>query len=271
MNGLGRVQHWTVQKVEHKYLPAHNDITENFNSRFPTQDGFWVIRTVGDDVEPVLDVMRRQGERHDKVLGLYAEGKLPIAVIVELAGRSVIAFADTLRFLNVPIDTCEGTLPERQRASAVVQEFRDQGVVLDSLTHWVAVDLEAIDILKSVFGKVVVPRSAVDELAQLGDGGGFGGGEWSGTAGYYGGKFFFDEMTAERAAARAEAIIKREESLQMDCEVGRGSGDRRAIPESRAGLTPPGPIQSPRWECPSRARGRSSAGSPARVTGLRRS
>jgi hypothetical protein len=69
---LGRSVRWTVEQVQHRYLHAYVDLTENFNTRFPKEDGFLVIRTTENDIEPFLDVMRRQSEQTQKILDNYA-------------------------------------------------------------------------------------------------------------------------------------------------------------------------------------------------------
>lgn len=83
---------------------GYEDLTENFNTRFPGDDGFFVIRTIDNDIEPFLDIMRRQSESRKRVLDIYSQGPLPIAVIVELSGGDVVRFADSLRINGIKIE-----------------------------------------------------------------------------------------------------------------------------------------------------------------------
>jgi tetratricopeptide (TPR) repeat protein/predicted nucleic acid-binding protein len=217
---LGRTTQWTVQRVQHKYLHAYEDLTENFNTRFPGEDGFFVIRTIDDDIEPFLDIMRRQSESRQKVLDIYSQGPLPIAVIVELSGGDVVRFADSLRINGIKIEACDGTNPERIHAIGLVRKHRGKGVVLDTLTYWALVGMDGLHVLKKVFGNVLLARSTADEISHLEDDDNLvDGGERRGTSYFHGGQFYFDEVTPEREQEIANAIAKREKAMETECEV----------------------------------------------------
>lgn len=219
-DGLGRDREWTVERVRHRYHHAYEEVVEHFNDRFPNEDGFWVIKTRDDDIQPLLDVVRRQGERAQNLLGLYSDNTVPLSFIVEVAGGSVITFAETLRAQGVDIDTCENTEPERLHAMNAIRAHKGKGAVLDTLTHWTVVGLDAVDILQAVFGRLLVARSTLDDVQQLADNGEqFEGTERGGTAFFHKGQFYFDEMTEERELARARELEKREASLASEFEV----------------------------------------------------
>ncbi|TAX29817.1 tetratricopeptide repeat protein [Rhizobium leguminosarum] len=220
-DGLGRERIWSVNSIEHQYLHAHRDVSENFNERFPDESGFWIIKSTGDDLGPFMDVVRRHSEKQEKLLDHYTRQQVPIALLAEFSGASSAVVAETLRSNDIEIEVCEGTLPERNNASQTVRRFLGKGVVLDTLTHWAAVEIGAIPILKHVFGRVLVARSTVDELLQLEDEASevVEGSEKSGTAFYHNGKFYYDEMTPERRAAKASAIQARIDSLNSECDV----------------------------------------------------
>ncbi|WP_157678465.1 hypothetical protein [Mesorhizobium sp. WSM1497] len=217
---IGRTIRWTVQQVRHKYLHAYEDLTENFNIRFPAEDGFFVIKTIGDDIEPFLDLMKRQSERQQKVLGLYAEGPLPISVLVEFSGgASVVHFTDTLRMQGLSIETCEGNLPERVGATHTTRKHFGRGIVLDTLTFWAVVGIDGLDVLKQLFGTILLARSTADEINHLHDDDVIPETERAGTGYFYNGRYYFEEFTTERAKQIADAIEKREKAMQSDCEL----------------------------------------------------
>lgn len=218
---LGRNTRWTVQKVQHKYLHAYEDLTENFNTRFPGEDGFFVIRTIDNNIEPFLDIMRRQSENRQQILDIYSQGPLPIAVIVELSGGGdVIRFADSLRMNGVRIQACDGTDSERVRAVGLVRSFRGRGAVLDTLTYWALVGMDGLHVLKKVFGDVLLARSTADEISHLEDDDDIVEGSERKAMGYFhDGQYYFDEVTPERERQTADAIAKREEAMRTECEV----------------------------------------------------
>lgn len=222
MDRIGRSVRWTVEQVQHKYLHAYVELTENFNTRFPKEDGFFVIRTAENDSEPFLDIMRRQSEQTQRILDIYKQGPLPISVIVELSGgRDVIRFADSLRLSGVPIEACDGTYPERVHAIGLVRKHRGRGVVLDTLTFWALVGIDGLHVLKKVFGSVLLARSTADEINHLEEDGQniVDGSERGGTAYFHEGQFYLDEMTPEREQQIADSIAKREGAMESECEV----------------------------------------------------
>jgi tetratricopeptide (TPR) repeat protein len=218
---FGRTVRWTVQQVRHKYMYAYADLTENFNIRFPDEDGFYVIRTVGDDIGPFLDVMRWQGEQRERIHQLYTNGPLPISVLTELSGGgSVLRFADSLRAEGIGIEACEGALPERNWATRTAKAHFGKGVVLDTLTYWAVVGINGLDVLKDLFGRVLLARSTADEIVQLHENDGLvPEAEHSGSAYFHKGQFYFDEFTPDRAKQLADAIAMREDAMQTDCNV----------------------------------------------------
>lgn len=217
---MGRKRAWTVEAVFHKYLHAYEDLTEHFNTRFPEESGFFVVRTSGDDIEPFLDIMRHQGEQRQRILDLYSKGSLPISAIAEFAGSDVVRLADSLRTAGIDIDTCSGTYSERAQAIQLVEERQGKGVVLDTLTFWSVVGIDGLATLKKVFGSVLVARTTADEIGRLIDEKLLiEGSEKKGMAYFHDGKFYLDESTPERERAIADAVAKREKALENDCEV----------------------------------------------------
>ncbi|MCR6672709.1 hypothetical protein [Devosia ginsengisoli] len=218
---IGRTVRWTVQRVRHKYLQAYEDLTENFNIRFPDEDGFFVIRTIGDDIEPFLDLMRRQSERQERVHEVYTKGPLPISVLADFSGGgNVLRFADSLRTQGISIEACEGNLPERDWATHTARDHFGKGIVLDTLTYWAVVGIDGLHVLKDLFGTILLARSTADEIGQLHDDDDvIPGTERSGTGYFHKGQFHFDEFTPERAKQLADAIAKREDAMQADCKV----------------------------------------------------
>lgn len=219
VDSIGRERVWKVEEVRHRYHHAYEDAVEHFNDRFPNENGFWVIKTQGDDIGPVLDLVKRQGERQDQLLEMFTNPLVPMAFMVEAAGGNVISFAETLRAKGLDIDVCDNTYAEIVQNIDAVKRFRGRGAVIDTFTHWTAVGLGAVDILQSVFGRLLVARSTFDQVVALSDEDPIEGTEPAGTAFFHKGQYYYDEMTPERLNARAAAISAREASLNSDFEI----------------------------------------------------
>jgi hypothetical protein len=61
--GQDRPDTWTVTEVKSKYLHMHHRVLEEFETRFPDKPGIARF-TVGDNIEAVLDVVRRSAEQN---------------------------------------------------------------------------------------------------------------------------------------------------------------------------------------------------------------
>jgi tetratricopeptide (TPR) repeat protein len=85
-DGLGRERRWSLNGIEHEYLHSHRDVSENFNERFPDENGFWIIKSADDDLEPFLDVVRQHSERQERLLEQYTRQQIPISVLAEISG-----------------------------------------------------------------------------------------------------------------------------------------------------------------------------------------
>ncbi|MDH7785633.1 tetratricopeptide (TPR) repeat protein [Ochrobactrum sp. 19YEA23] len=210
-------QTWRITQIKSCYLHAFHDVIEHFNDRFPEHPGFWKMTTHGDDISELLAVVRRQGEDRDRQLRAYSEKSIPMQL---MAGHgNVIQFMETVRATGGEIKTCQGTALERDRTLRWVDEHKSSGAVLDTLTFWTVADLEAVDVLKAVFGRVVVARPTSDDISELKNELVYDGNRKSGTTSYYKGQFSYTENTPETAKAASDLIGKREALFKSDVEV----------------------------------------------------
>ncbi|WP_294644117.1 hypothetical protein [uncultured Aureimonas sp.] len=213
---FGQGDTWTLTKVMHGRLHAFHDVSENFEARFPEHRGFWRFRAQGDNIEPVLEVIRQRGEQRDRVFEAYASGRLPMKVWASAPGDS-ISFAATLAATGRDVDTCLGLGGERQFALGAIRRGRRRGAVLDTLCAWTVLDLDAMDILRSLFPRLLVPRSTIDELQAMRDEAG-GDHKGGGIASFLNGRFHFEERTAEGHRNAARTLDQFLGTLDRYCE-----------------------------------------------------
>ncbi|NTF97876.1 PIN domain-containing protein [Rhizobium rhizogenes] len=216
--GFGRTRRWRVAEIKHKYLHALHDVMENFEKRFPDAKGFYKITMVNGDIQPALDQVRRVSESHRKLADLYLKNNCPISVVVANGGRDTIRFVEYIRFLGFDVRTCLGTEAERLAAQEALRQHRGSGAVLDTYTAWTVATMDAFDVLKSVFGPLIVPQSVIDELKTLRDEQELAG-ERSMTMGWHNGEYIRQEHTAEEVAARRSYIVEQLAKIESACEV----------------------------------------------------
>lgn len=216
--GLGGARKWRVAEIKHKYLHALHDVMENFEKRFPHAEGLYSIATEEGDIQPVLDQVRRVSESSRKLADLYLQNNCPIGLVVSKRGGDVIRFVEYVRSLDFDIRTCVGTETERIAAQQVLMQYRSTGAVLDTYTAWTVATMDAFDVLKSVFGLVIVPQSVVDELRAMRDEEECTA-ERSMTIAWHNGEYVRHEYTAEDVAARRSYIVEQLSRIEAACEA----------------------------------------------------
>ncbi|MBR1041187.1 hypothetical protein JQ593_18240 [Bradyrhizobium viridifuturi] len=222
---------WCVAEIKHKYLHALHDVMGNFQTRFPDAKGFYTLKMKEGDVQPALNEIKRVSESNRKLADLYLLQHLPMGMVATRLGGDAISFADYVRSLDHDIDTCVGTAQERDAAQEVIAQHRAAGVVLDTYTAWTVATIDAFDVLLAVFGKIVIPRSCIDELRALRDNNEFGGQGRSMTIAWHDGQFIRQEHSHEETETRRGFISAQIDKIEKHCETVPG-----AAPDTRSEL-----------------------------------
>jgi tetratricopeptide (TPR) repeat protein len=215
---FGGVRKWRVVEIKHKYLHALHDVMENFEKRFPDSKGFYKITMEDGDIQPALDQVRRASESNRRLADLYLENNCPISLVISKCGGDTIRFVEHIRFLNFDIRTCSGTEVERVAAQATLRSGRRSGAVLDTYTAWTISTMDAFDVLKAVFGYIIVPQSVIDELKILRDDQDVTA-KQSITVAWHNGEYVKQEHTSEEIAARRSYIVEQLTRIEAACEV----------------------------------------------------
>jgi tetratricopeptide (TPR) repeat protein len=210
---------WRIVEIKHKYLHALHDVMANFQTRFPDAKGFYTVRMKGDDIQPALDEVRRVSESNRKLADLYLLQHLPMAMVASRLGRDSIGFAEYVRSLEQDIETCVGNVPERDAAREIVIQHRAAGAVLDTYAAWTTATMDIFDILEAVFGKLVIPRSSMDELRSLRERDDLGAGGRSMTMAWHNGQFVRQVLTREDIQVRDRFIAEQIAKIEKACEI----------------------------------------------------
>ena len=170
------------------------------------------------DVQPALDQVRKVAETNRQMADLYLEKRIPMAMNAALLGGDASGFADYIRSLGETIVACTGTHSERAAAIEHLDKHRAAGAVLDTYAAWTVATMDAFDVLQSVFGKLVVPQSTLDELRikkerdellRVG----------SMTVAWHDGKYIAQEHTQESIDQRVRYVGEQIEKIERHCTV----------------------------------------------------
>lgn len=215
---FGANRTWRVAEIKHKFLHALHDVMENFEKRFPDAKGFYTVRMVNGDIQPALDQVRRASESNRKVADLYLSQPVPLNMVAEHFGGDTIGFIEYIRSLDADIRTCVGTEAERLATKELINQHRAAGAVLDTYAVWTVATMDAFDVLKAVFGTIVVPHSVIDELRMLRDMQEVTGNP-SLTIAWHNGEYIRQQRTPEDVAARRNFISEQLAKIEGACEV----------------------------------------------------
>lgn len=215
---FGENRTWRVTEIKHKFLYALHDVMENFEKRFPDAKGFYTVTMVDGDIQPALDQIRRASESNRKLADLYLVQNVPLNMVAERLGGDTIGFIEYIRSLDTDVRTCVGMEAERLAARALIFQHRAAGAVLDTYAAWTVATMDAFDVLKAVFGTLVVPQSVIDELRILRDKQ-ESTGRPSLTIAWHNGQYIRQELSPEDVATRRTFIAEQLAKIEAACEV----------------------------------------------------
>jgi tetratricopeptide (TPR) repeat protein len=165
VNVRGTEQTWSVEEIRSRHLLLCHEIMTSFQKHFPENGGLYSVSVQGEDLSPVLDVIRRRRERADTLVKTYQEKHLPLGIPANLGSMTSIEFAIGLAQSGAHVVNALGTGDEQEYETGIAKrERRRGGVVLDTYTAWFLAEEDLLELAKVTVGRLVLPRSAIDEI-----------------------------------------------------------------------------------------------------------
>jgi tetratricopeptide (TPR) repeat protein len=216
---VGPDQIYELAELKHKYVWLLHDIMAAHGTRFPDSNAL-VTMTMGDgDIQPILDAVKVLSEGDRQLEQTYVEHPVPLAAIAAMSQKTVIELAEHLVRSGIELRTCAGNQAERERAQAQTRKARGQGAVLDTLTLWVAYQLDLLQPLKAHFGRLVIARSTMDTLLELQEGRKAMAGKDFMTLGFQGDQAFRDVHTPEDTQKAIDMYDRLIATVEEVCEI----------------------------------------------------
>lgn len=220
---------YKIRAIKNKVLHRLHQIMEHFEEDFP-QEAFLRRFRLPEDVPEDAPIQEKLGEIWDQLQSfderrrqtenIYRENLMPLAMVAERLGRSVL---DTVRhFAASPTLDIRASLgDDRTWNTAVKSCGRGTELVLDAVGLATVQMLGLHEFLPEFGLRLVVPRSALDELrgASLNA----AGGKQQSYMGVVDGRFFIEEVTPEQIATDVERIESLVGFIQSECEVVGGA------------------------------------------------
>lgn len=210
---------WEIIDRRHKYLGLLHSIFENFPMQFPDAQGFRQFRIDGGDITPILKQVKELGEQDQTVVDWYVSHSLPISAVAGMMGKCSVDFAGRLAGSGIPIRVCAGTLAERDAAIQLLQEATGTGIALDTHAAWIVSVLGLTDTLKSLYPRVCITQSVLDELLHWRFDFESHGDQPIMTMGYRDGEYFREEMAPEDVANAIQTIQGVIDDMRANLEI----------------------------------------------------
>lgn len=215
----GFPRRYRIRGLKPKVVWLLHDIMATYNVRFPDATGLVEMKVQNGDIQPMLDLVRKSSAQQESLLQAYADMPLPIGALAMMANRNVLELAEHLAAVGQDIRACVGANDEREAALAALRDAQGQGVAVDLLTVWTAYRLNLLQPLKATFGRLLLPRSAIDSLMDLLRRRELSRGQETMTVGYLKGEPVKELRTPEQTDAAIDALQAGLIAIRDVCDI----------------------------------------------------
>lgn len=163
---LGIERRYVVREIKHRWIWLAHDIMHSHAARFPDSASMVQMTMQDNDVQPILDIVRKGEQDVLDIVDTYRASPLPLAFIAALRSGDVVGFAHRVTASGGDIKTCVGLLEERRLAQEYVSRARNRGAVFDTYTLVMAEAFELLPPLREYFGRLLISRDTMDDFTE---------------------------------------------------------------------------------------------------------
>lgn len=159
----GSTAQWRIDEVLPDYIRAARFLMAEHEDKFGPDAIIFRMIVQDDNLDPLLDQVRRSGAQADKTVENTLRNGLPLALGSREGGIGALKLGNTLRARGLSIPVNEGSGEAQQKASAAIESITG-GVAVDLFT---AVTAHRIGLLESVsqrYGPLYLAANEVDGL-----------------------------------------------------------------------------------------------------------
>lgn len=158
---------YEVIAVQNKYVRAFQETTEEFSTRFPTNQSLSRVK-LDDDFSQIFQSIELRSQFVNNAEDLYQTGQLPFASFCSLIGRSALeVWPEYIMLPSSRIHFGSGADSEAKASGTLLGNATI--VVLDMVALLTAQKLGITGHLRERFARVVIPQLVYDELQNVVD------------------------------------------------------------------------------------------------------
>ena len=163
-----------IVAIKSKFVHAHQESLRKYEHVFPTDEGMETVKIETsdaiDDKERFKPVTNRVDRHHEYILKiekLYREQNITIGEFTKLVGsNSLDTWGSLMSNPDLGIRCSIGDIEERTDALNLVNHSQPK-LVIDIISLITLHCLDAADIVVSMFGKLCIAQSTIDELQRI--------------------------------------------------------------------------------------------------------
>jgi len=153
--------HWVIEDVWPEYIRAAQYLSSEHTDKFGEAAIVYKIVTEEDNVEPLLDMVREQGQFVDNVCRTVVEKGLPLTFMGGDNDVGGLGLANALRQRGYNIPTSLGTKEAQNKAQETIQDLCN-GVAIDLFTAMTAIELSVLAPLSRLLGPIRISENELD-------------------------------------------------------------------------------------------------------------
>lgn len=147
------------------HIKTFQEISTKYGERFPDENDLRSIKIEGDDITPILEMIRSVSENAERYQTFYAESKAPLSFVPKATGRNPLIIWNAFTAdKQTGIQSNFGSEDETRYEKTVMEEQRALIMVVDIYPLLL---LNATNTLEKVLGnfeKIYVHQSVIDSL-----------------------------------------------------------------------------------------------------------
>jgi tetratricopeptide (TPR) repeat protein len=210
---------YKIRELKPKYVWLAHDIQKSHATRFPEATNLFEMSIEDGDISPILEIIKARADHGKLVEQSYTDNHVPLAAVAAANSVNVIELSDQLRYAGIGLRTCQGEVEEREAAVAAAKGARSKGAVVDLLTVWTLYRLELLEVARAFFGRLLLPRSAIDVMMELRAKSVFHSRSEFMTLRYEGDQAYRQVHSPADTAANVESITTALDAIQAHCEI----------------------------------------------------
>lgn len=154
---------WIIEEVLPEFIRAAQYLSKEHTDKFGDAAIVHRIITDGENIEPILEMVRQRGKFVDDTCRKVIENNLPLSLIGGRDDIGGLGLANAIRQRGYNIATNPGTKEVQEEAQLTLANLPN-GVVIDLFTAITAVDLDILQILTKTLGTL---RMSMEEYEAL--------------------------------------------------------------------------------------------------------